>query len=100
MLEEINRSYTMSLIYQPFQAEIPNQLSELEGIDSAENLEQIVEELPDENGKIPNVSALNYEIIEERDGVNYIANVNLDVNMKNIDASFKELVDSVLKRET
>jgi hypothetical protein len=90
----------MSLIYQPFQAEIPNQLSELEGIDSAENLEQIVEELPDENGKIPNVSALNYEIIEERDGVNYIANVNLDVNMKNIDASFKELVDSVLKRET
>jgi hypothetical protein len=101
-LEEINASYDMSLVYKPFQAEDSENLTELEEVfeEDTEQTEEVevLEELPEEIEKPSNEAVLDDVIIEERDGVNYIADFNVNANAKNIDAGFKDLVDSVLKK--
>ncbi len=101
-LDEVNPLYDMSLVYKPFQVDMPDNFPELEQIDSDENTEQSVEEveeIPEENLSMSNDSFSDDVVIEERNGVNYITGFNVNVNAKNVDSDFKELVDSVLKHK-
>ncbi len=100
-LEEVNSSYTMSLVYKPFQSETMNNPPELEQVDSgqdsadtAEEIEEIPEEVLSQSG-----DPQDDTVIEERDGVNYIRDSNISTNGKNLDPNFKDLVESVLKKK-
>jgi hypothetical protein len=95
-LEEVNPSYNMSLVYKPFQAEMLNaDISELEQVDSDEEVEPNGKEL-----EIPVSESVSDDvIIEERDGVNYIRDFNINASVKSVDLGFKELVDSVLQKK-
>ncbi len=99
VLEEINPSYNMSLMYTPFQVDALENLPELEKANFDENTEQATEEVLEENVILSGDSAQDEVIIEERDGVNYLTNLDIHANMKNADSDFMNLVDSILNNK-
>jgi hypothetical protein len=109
MLEDIDPSYSVSLIHNPFQIGlVDDDLAELEEVDSDENPEQMIdegnsaellEEIPEEVMSLAGESVMDDEIIIERNGVNYITDFHISSNGKDIDAAFKDLVDSILNNK-
>jgi uncharacterized protein YfeS len=64
------------------------------------NFPKLLEEIiPEEKLNISGDSVLDEIIIEERNGVNYITEFNIEKNIKNIDSDFRDLVESVLQKK-